>query len=108
MGVSNAKEVSAQNDSLLVGTWINVENNEKIVFNSDGTGTGFGQNADKPFMYEVIGGKIAVVKKRDAYTATNVGDYVISSDGKTMIVSYGCDSADDGVLTKGCLLKKAE
>ncbi|MCL1947237.1 MAG: hypothetical protein FWF51_08845 [Chitinivibrionia bacterium] len=87
----NAAKGMSQNDSRVIGTWINVENNVKIVFNSDGTGTGWHKSVsdNKSFKYGTVGNKITVAyilgKSDDEKTDTDEIDYVISNDGKTMI-----------------------
>ncbi|MCL1947828.1 MAG: hypothetical protein FWF51_11880 [Chitinivibrionia bacterium] len=114
---TTSREKSTNYEPRLVGTWIKVKNNKNVVFNSDGTGTGFWmKNCYSAFKYGALDGKIALIytyegpySYTDNITITTVHNYFISKDGRTMIIDGNPDYDSKGsVIGEGVLLKKTE
>ena len=85
----------------IVGTWIDAgDNTNTWVFNQNGTGT---MNKGTPFRYFIISDKIAILLQNGRNTVTLVCDFVISNDGRTMIIDM---HIADGEYNTGVLLQK--
>ena len=94
---ANCFAQSSNNEQRLIGTWIDLSDDTIVVFSSDGIVNWFGTN----YKYGVAGNKLAII-----FTGfgefTMVYDYVISSDGRTLILSFGdgiaVDQKNNGIL----------
>ena len=75
---------SASNEQRIIGTWIDANDVFVWVFNADGTGLFYEGQYETPIKYGVVENKIAIVFESE----TAVMDFVISSDGRTIILSY--------------------
>jgi hypothetical protein len=109
---TTSREKSTNYEPRLVGTWTNIKNNKKVVFNSDGTGTGFWmKNSYSAFKYGAFDGKIALIYTYEVsyndITVTTVHNYFISKDGRTMIIEATPNYVMHG-MGEGVLLKKTE
>jgi hypothetical protein len=69
---------STNHDPKLVGTWVHV-NGDSWVFNADGTLT----RGDRTSKYGAISGKLIIYQSGSSGTSF---DYVISPDGKTLLI----------------------
>lgn len=86
----------------LLGTWVDEADGTMMTFNSDGTAS---DDEGLSFKYGVAGNKLAMVVTQRGKTITSVWDFYISSDGKTLIVSWGSANVTSN---NGSILRKIE
>ena len=98
-GDSSAQSTN-QDGSRLVGTWVQVgyaEDGRTWVFNSDGTGSYGGE----VFKYGAVAGRLVLVKEYHTSVDDKSGyDFVVSNDGKTLLIVGGAVPGRDFVLKK--------
>jgi len=81
---------SQNNEQRIVGTWVDENDGKVWVFNINGTGTVDGTE----LKWGVAQNKIAMIINSE----TLIMDYTISSDGRTLLISF--------VMGRGYFLKK--
>jgi protein involved in sex pheromone biosynthesis len=102
---TTSREKSTNYDSRLVGTWIKVNEGSTWTFNSDGTmsrdgktfSDGIMSRDGKTFKYGAIDGKLVIVK--GGYP-DDIMEYVISKDGKTLIIDDAAYLDQEGLFQK--------
>ena len=75
---------SANNEQRIIGTWVNDQDNSRVVFNSNGTISGFAWDSSNIIKFAAAGDKIILYTENNDYFLS--GNYSISTDGKTLII----------------------
>ena len=73
---------SSNNEQRLLGTWVNINDNSTIVFNSDDTVTW----GDSNYKYGVAGNKLVMDNSGGTYGYGYTYEFFISNDGRTLIL----------------------
>jgi len=99
------------NEQRLVGSWTSLHNNSTVVFNANGTGTGFNtiiktikESMDDNSSNSVISNYAVAGNRVVLYTPNSkdtwILNYIISNDGRTLIITFSVLGTSLGLAYK--------